>query len=122
MPTSDAARRGGWHLHCSSEWQLRSVATLAGRQTISPTRRGPRVPDRHVRGGPARTLHACCTHLSGACTMIRTLFRLVVLVVLVIGLAAFFFGYRWGSPEESPRPAATSGQTHSIDAAKAREV
>ena len=54
--------------------------------------------------------------------MIRTLFRLVVLVVLVVGLAAFFFGYRWGSPDEGPRPAATSGQTHTIDAAKAREV
>ena len=29
----DARSRGEWHPHCSKEWQPRSVATLAGRQT-----------------------------------------------------------------------------------------
>jgi len=54
--------------------------------------------------------------------MIRALLRLVLLAVVVVGLAAFFFGYRWGSADEGPRPAATSGQTNRIDTAKAREV
>ena len=48
--------------------------------------------------------------------------KLLLLVVLVAGVAAFFFGYRWGSTEDGPRPAATSGETHTIDTAKAREV
>jgi len=58
--------------------------------------------------------------------MIRSLFRTVLLVVIVVGIAAFFFGYRWGgyrsdgtgAPE---RPAATSG-TRTIDTTKAREA
>jgi len=54
--------------------------------------------------------------------MIRALLRLVLLAVVVVGLAAFFFGYRWGSTDEGPLPAATSGQTKTIDTAKAREV
>ncbi len=54
--------------------------------------------------------------------MIRALLRLVLLAVVVVGLAAFFFGYRWGSADEGPRPAATAGQTNTIDTAKAREV
>ena len=54
--------------------------------------------------------------------MIRALLRLVLLAVVVVGLAAFFFGYRWGSADEGSRPAATSGQTNTIDTAKAREV
>jgi osmotically-inducible protein OsmY len=54
--------------------------------------------------------------------MIRALLRLVLLVVVVVGLAAFLFGYRWGSTDDGPRPAATSGQTKTIDTAKAREV
>ena len=53
--------------------------------------------------------------------MIRGLLRLVLLAVVVVGLAAFFFGYRWGSTDEGPRPAATSGRT-GIDTDKAREV
>jgi hyperosmotically inducible protein len=58
--------------------------------------------------------------------MIRALFRTVLLVVIVVGIAAFFFGYRWGgyrsdgtgAPE---RPAATTG-TRTIDTTKAREA
>ena len=54
--------------------------------------------------------------------MIRALLRLVLLAVVVVGLAAFFCGSRWGSTDEAPRPAATSGRTNTIDTAKAREV
>jgi hyperosmotically inducible protein len=59
--------------------------------------------------------------------MIRALLRLVLLVVLVIGIAAFFFGYRWGAdgPERvdiSNRPAATTGERGPIDTTRAREA
>ena len=56
----------------------------------------------------------------------RALFRLVLLVVLVIGIA-YVFGYRWGSdgPERvdiSDRPAATTGERGPIDTSRAREA
>ena len=55
--------------------------------------------------------------------MIRAVLRLVVLVVLVVGVAAFFFGYRWGAdPDEAVRPAATSGTADVIDTSRARET
>ena len=53
--------------------------------------------------------------------MIRTLLQLILVAVVVVGLAACFFGYRWGSTDDGPRPAATSG-TNAIDTAKARQV
>jgi hypothetical protein len=56
----------------------------------------------------------------------RALFRLILLVVLVLGVA-YFFGYRWGSdgPERvdiSDRPAATTGGRDPIDTTRAREA
>jgi osmotically-inducible protein OsmY len=55
--------------------------------------------------------------------MIRALLRLVVLVVLVIGIAAFFFGYRFGSdPTDAERPAATTGAGAPVDTSRAREA
>ena len=57
--------------------------------------------------------------------MIRALLRLVVLVVVVVGIAAFFFGYRWGGSSgnaEVDRPAATSGTREPVDTTRAREV
>ena len=55
--------------------------------------------------------------------MIRALLRLALLAVLVIGVAAFFFGYRWGAdPDESVRPAATTGTKDVIDTSRARET
>ena len=56
--------------------------------------------------------------------MIRALFQLVLLAVLVIGIAAFFFGYRWGANDTGPadRPAATSGAEGPIDTTRAREA
>ena len=57
--------------------------------------------------------------------MIRALLRLVVLVVVVVGIAAFFFGYRWGGSSGSSdvvdRPAATSGR-EPVNTTRAREV
>jgi hyperosmotically inducible protein len=55
--------------------------------------------------------------------MIRTLLRLTILVILVVGVAAFFFGYRWGAhPDEAQRPAATTGTTPTIDTSRARQA
>lgn len=59
--------------------------------------------------------------------MIRALFRLVLVVVVVIGIAAFFFGYRWGADgidrvDTSDRPAATTGEREPIDTTRAREA
>ena len=59
--------------------------------------------------------------------MLSGLFRLVLLSVLVIGIAAFFFGYRWGSdgpdsPDLSDRPAATTGERGPVDTTRAREA
>ena len=57
--------------------------------------------------------------------MIRALFRLVLLVILVVGIGAVFFGYRWGGHNSdtgvTDRPAATSG-THTIDTTRARQT
>ena len=56
--------------------------------------------------------------------MIRAFLQLVLLAVLVIGIAAFFFGYRWGTDGTAPidRPAATSGADGPIDTTRAREA
>jgi hypothetical protein len=59
--------------------------------------------------------------------MIRALLQLVLLAVLVVGIAAFFFGYRWGSDgsdsaDVSDRPAATSGTDGAINTTEAREA
>ena len=57
--------------------------------------------------------------------MIRALFRLVLLVILVVGIGAFFFGYRWGGHSSdtgvTDRPAATTG-TRTIDTTRARQT
>lgn len=59
--------------------------------------------------------------------MLRGLLRLIVLAVLVIGIAAFFFGYRWGADgtdvtDVPDRPAATTGERGPIDTTRARET
>lgn len=56
--------------------------------------------------------------------MLRGLLRLIVLVVLVVGIAAFFFGYRWGGDvtDISDRPAATTGERGPVDTTRARET
>ena len=59
--------------------------------------------------------------------MIRALLRLVVLVIVVVGIATFFFGYRWGTDgpgraDIADRPAATTGEGGPIDTTRAREA
>ena len=59
--------------------------------------------------------------------MISALTRLILLAVLVVGIAAFFLGYRWGSDgsdsaDVSDRPAATSGTGGAINTTQAREA
>jgi hypothetical protein len=55
-------------------------------------------------------------------SMVRTLLRLLLIVVVVVALGAFFVGYRWGTPDREPasnRPVGTSG---TVDMSKARET
>lgn len=59
--------------------------------------------------------------------MISGLLRLILLVVLVVGIATFFFGYRWGADgpgtaDTADRPAATTGSDGLIDETRAREA
>ena len=59
--------------------------------------------------------------------MIRTLFRLVLLAVIVVGIAAFLVGYRWasdgsGTTNAAERPAATSGSSGTVNTTRARET
>jgi len=64
--------------------------------------------------------------------MIRGVIKFVVVLVLVVGLAAFLFGYRWadGNVDVLDRPVGTSGATGGattgplgdVDASRAREV
>ena len=58
--------------------------------------------------------------------MIRTLLRVILIVVIVVGVAAFFVGYRWADNDVDPvidRPVGTTGaRDTSIDASRAREA
>ena len=35
-------------------------------------------------------------------SMVRTLLRMLVIVVVLVALGAFFMGYRWGTPAREP--------------------
>ena len=55
--------------------------------------------------------------------MLRALFRLVLVVVILVALGAFFLGYRWGDREvEIDRPVATTGSSPTVDTSRARET
>ena len=58
--------------------------------------------------------------------MIRGLLRLILVVVLLVGVAAFFLGYRWadgGDPATVDRPVGMSGRTTGeVDTERARET
>ena len=57
--------------------------------------------------------------------MLRTLFRLILVVVILVAVGAFFFGYRWATgPDEAvlERPAPTTGIVDEIDRERARET
>jgi hypothetical protein len=57
--------------------------------------------------------------------MLRTLFKLILAVVLIVAAGAFFFGYRWAADPvgaELERPAPTTGIVDEIDRDRARET
>jgi hyperosmotically inducible protein len=56
--------------------------------------------------------------------MVRTLFRLILIVGVVVAIGAFFLGYRWVTPASSAieRPTGTSGSATGIDQSRAREA
>ena len=54
--------------------------------------------------------------------MFRTLLRLLLIVVVLVAIGAFFVGYRWGTPDREPasdRPVGTSG---AVNTSRARET
>ena len=58
--------------------------------------------------------------------MIRTLLKLILIIVVIVGALAFFVGYRWAMPTPTrpaiERPIGTSGPTSGIDQSRAREA
>jgi osmotically-inducible protein OsmY len=56
--------------------------------------------------------------------MFRTLVRLVLIVVILVAIGAFFFGYQWAADEPEVRtdaPVGTTGEP-AIDTSEARET
>src|SRR5687767_12371674 len=55
--------------------------------------------------------------------MVRALFRLILIVVILVGLGAFFLGYRWGDGDVVPeRAVGTTGVEAPVDTSRAREA
>ena len=57
--------------------------------------------------------------------MLRGLLRLILILVIIVGIGAFFAGYRWGGNRPvavQDRPVGTTGGVRDIDTAKAREA
>ena len=57
--------------------------------------------------------------------MLRTLFKLILVMVLIVAAGAFFFGYRWAADPgdaELERAAPTTGIVDEIDRDRARET
>lgn len=55
--------------------------------------------------------------------MLRALFKLLLIVVIVVGLGAFFLGYRWGDLDApADRAIGTTGGQPSVDTSRAREA
>jgi hyperosmotically inducible periplasmic protein len=58
--------------------------------------------------------------------MIRTLLRAILIVIIVVGVAAFFIGYRWADGDAAPavdRAVGTTGaRDTSVDTSRARET
>jgi hyperosmotically inducible periplasmic protein len=53
--------------------------------------------------------------------MLRALLKVVVVVVILVGLGAFFIGYQWGDRDVvEERPVGTSGVVDEVDADRAR--
>jgi osmotically-inducible protein OsmY len=57
--------------------------------------------------------------------MVRALVRTVLILIVVVGLVAFFLGYRWGNGRvvrPDGAPVGTIGRDASVDTSKARET
>ena len=55
--------------------------------------------------------------------MLRLLARLLLVVVVLVAIGAFFLGYRWNDVDVDPdRPVATTGRAPAVDTGKARET
>jgi hypothetical protein len=55
--------------------------------------------------------------------MLRGLFKLLLIVVILVGLGAFFLGYRWGDRDADPdRATGTTGVQPRVDTSRARET
>ena len=58
--------------------------------------------------------------------MIRNLLKLILIIVVIVGVAAFFVGYRWAMPTPTrpvvAQPIGTSGSASGIDQSRAREA
>lgn len=54
--------------------------------------------------------------------MLRALFRLVLVIVVLVGLGAFFIGYQWGDRDVVDRPVGTIGSEPAVDTSRAREA
>jgi BON domain len=75
-----------------------------------------------IPGLPVRYVLCCST---AGVTMIAGLIRLVLILIVVAGVAAFFFGYRWGyghTPAQPPGEVGTIGRDQPVDPSKARDA
>jgi osmotically-inducible protein OsmY len=55
--------------------------------------------------------------------MLRALVRAILVIVVLVGVAAFFLGYRWSHRDVEPdRPIGTTGRAPTVDTTKARET
>jgi hyperosmotically inducible periplasmic protein len=55
--------------------------------------------------------------------MLRALLRLVLIVVVLVGLGAFFIGYRWADRDTvEDRPIGTAGRTDEVSPERARQT
>jgi hyperosmotically inducible periplasmic protein len=58
--------------------------------------------------------------------MVRALLRTILIVIIVVGVVAFFLGYRWAGNDVEPvvdRPVGTTGaRDTSVDTSRARET
>jgi osmotically-inducible protein OsmY len=52
--------------------------------------------------------------------MLRGLFRLILVIVILVGLAAFFLGYRWADRDPAGEPAVGTSGTADVDTERAR--
>jgi di/tricarboxylate transporter len=57
--------------------------------------------------------------------MVRSLLKLILIIVVIVGVGAFLVGYRWATPTTRPvieHPIGTSGSTTGIDQSRARQA